>query len=390
MKKLAIITTHPIQYNAPWFRLLANRGKVIIRVFYTWGQVGTEKKYDPGFVRNIEWDIPLTDGYEHTFVKNSSSQPGSHHFRGIENPSLIKEVEAWQPDAILVFGWSFKSHLKVIRHFKGKKPVLFRGDSTLLDEERNALKKIARRLFLKWVYWHVDFALYVGQANKKYFLHMGLKEDQLVFAPHSIDNERFEEGNCIIRERFGISQDAVVLLYSGKLEDKKDPTLLLDSFIALKDNKAHLMIVGDGKLMRGLKEKVAHLDKNDGERIHFAGFVNQSAMPSIYHASDIFVLPSKGPGETWGLSVNEAMAAGCAIIVSDKCGCYLDLVKEEENGFVFQSENLEELISLMKRMVSEKNRLKEMGEASKKMIKGYSFEIICEVIENLMETKVNR
>lgn len=352
--------------------------------------MGTEKKYDPGFVRNIEWDIPLTDGYEHTFVKNSSSQPGSHHFRGIENPSLIKEVEAWQPDAILVFGWSFKSHLKVIRHFKGKKPVLLRGDSTLLDEERNVLKKIARRLFLKWVYGHVDYALYVGQANKKYFLNMGLKEDQLVFAPHSIDNERFGEGNCNIRGRFGISQDAVVILFSGKLEEKKNPELLLDAFIALKDNKAHILVVGDGKLKRGLKEKVAHLEKDVRERIHFAGFVNQSAMPSIYLASDIFVLPSKGPGETWGLSVNEAMAAGCAIIVSDKCGCYLDLVKEEENGFVFQSENLEELISLMKRMVSEKNRLKEMGEASKKMIKGYSFEIICEVIENLMETKVNR
>lgn len=63
MKRLAIITTHPIQYNAPLFKLLTQRNNITIKVFYTWGKSVLENKYDPGFKKNIEWDIPLLDGY---------------------------------------------------------------------------------------------------------------------------------------------------------------------------------------------------------------------------------------------------------------------------------------------------------------------------------------
>ncbi|HEY8661946.1 MAG TPA: glycosyltransferase family 1 protein, partial [Hanamia sp.] len=85
MKRLAIITTHPIQYNAPWFKLLAERKKLKVMVFYTWSQVEKEGKYDPGFGKNVEWDIPLLDGYEYRFINNISNEPGSHHFNGIDN-----------------------------------------------------------------------------------------------------------------------------------------------------------------------------------------------------------------------------------------------------------------------------------------------------------------
>ena len=66
-------------------------------------------------------------------------------------------------------------------------------------------------------------------------------------------------------------------------------------------------------------------------------FQNQSEMPKVYHSCDVLVLPSQGPGETWGLAVNEAMASGKAVLVSDKCGCYPDLVQDNINGFVFKS-----------------------------------------------------
>src|SRR5580693_1694375 len=118
--KLAIVSTHPIQYNAPWFRLLFERAKVRTRVFYTWGESAHGAKYDPDFDRKIEWDIPLLEGYDYTFVKNTAADPGTHHFKGIINPGLIKEIEEWSPDAILIFGWNFHSHLKSIRYFYGK------------------------------------------------------------------------------------------------------------------------------------------------------------------------------------------------------------------------------------------------------------------------------
>ena len=95
MKRLAVITTHPIQYNAPLFKLLADRGVLQIKVFYTWGGKVLTEKYDPGFGKTINWDIPLLEGYEYSFVKNISLEPGSYHFKGIINPSLNEEVKAW-------------------------------------------------------------------------------------------------------------------------------------------------------------------------------------------------------------------------------------------------------------------------------------------------------
>src|SRR5450432_2477536 len=183
LKKLAIVTSHPIQYNAPLFQLLAKRGHIRIKVFYSWGKHAIESKFDPGFGKVIKWDIPLLDGYEYEFLENVSSEKGSHHFKGIVNPDILKQIDSFDPDSILVFGWAFQSHLKVLRHYHNKKRILFRGDSTLLRRS-SAIKEKARTLFLTWVYKHIDIALYVGQRNLSYFKKYGLKNNQLVFAPH--------------------------------------------------------------------------------------------------------------------------------------------------------------------------------------------------------------
>ena len=83
--KLAIVSTHPIQYNAPFFRRLAQEPEIDLHVFYTWEQAASGPKFDPGFVRAVEWDIPLLEGYEYNFVKNTASEPCSHHYKGIIN-----------------------------------------------------------------------------------------------------------------------------------------------------------------------------------------------------------------------------------------------------------------------------------------------------------------
>ena len=227
--RLAIVTTHPIQYNAPLFELIAQRNIIEIKVFYTWGESVLENKYYPGFGKVIEWDIPLLKGYNYEFLENIAEDKGSHHFKGIDNPHIIEAIKKFNPDAILVYGWSFKSHLKVLRYFKNKVPVLFRGDSTLLDKS-SFLSSLKRNLFLRWVYRHVDIALYAGKSNKAYFKKFGLQESQLVFAPHAVDNNRFAFDGAAgtqIRNSLQIPQEAIVFLFAGKLEQKKNPGLLL-------------------------------------------------------------------------------------------------------------------------------------------------------------------
>ncbi|SFG93212.1 glycosyltransferase family 4 protein [Pedobacter insulae] len=376
MTKLAIIVTHPIQYYVPLFRLLA---KICdLKVFYTWGEGGLGEKFDPDFNRKISWDIPLLDGYSFEVVKNTASDPGSHHFMGIRNPDLIGQLTNFNPDKLLVYGWSYASHLKVMRHFKNKVPIYFRGDSNLLDDQSNA-KKVIRSLLLKWIYSYVDTAFYVGEANKRYYEQFGLKPSQLIYLPHTIDNNRFSQDRSTesntLRKELGLNTDDILILFAGKFESKKDPETLLSAFLKLDNPKIHILFVGNGELESKLKTQSSG---SRAQRIHFMNFQNQTEMPVIYQACDLFCLPSKGPGETWGLAINEAMAAGKAVIVSDKVGCHFDLVNSS-NGFIFKAGDEGKLTSILISLTKED--LLQKGVESKQKVKHFSYQIAIDIIK---------
>jgi glycosyltransferase involved in cell wall biosynthesis len=337
MLKLAIVSTHPIQYNAPLFAILANEMRIELMVFYTWGQTSSGLKYDPDFGKTIEWDIPLLEGYAYKFVQNISKDPGSHHFKGVINPNLNQEIELWGADVVWVWGWAFESHLKTLRYFKGKTPVWFRGDSTLLDEPKGfSLKKLARRIFLSWVYSKVDKAFYVGTHNKGYFKKHGLKDTQLVYAPHAIDITRFSDESGVKtmlalewRKELGFSQSDLVLLFAGKFEKKKNPNFVIELSKKLTSSTIKFLMVGNGLLEDELKSEA----RND-TRFVFLDFQNQSQMPILYRVADLFILPSLGPNETWGLAINESLASGTKVIASIFCGGAIDLITER-NGMIF-------------------------------------------------------
>ncbi|WP_243349647.1 glycosyltransferase family 4 protein [Parabacteroides sp. FAFU027] len=385
MKKLAIITTHPIQYNAPWFKMLAERKRIQVKVFYTWSQA-KDAVQDKTFGQEIKWDIPLLDGYEYEFVENRSTDPGTHHKNGIDCPGLIRAVEQWNPDEVLVFGWYLKSHLEVMKHFKGKLPVNFRGDSTLLNE-RFGIKTVLRRVYLRYIYRYVDRAFYVGIENKKYFQAHGLKEEQLVFAPHAIDNDRFfdseekqyEQQAKAWRHRLGYNDDDIVVLFCGKLYDLKNPELLISAVQQINDElqakgetkRIKLLMVGSGPLESTLREMV-------GSDIHitFLPFQNQSAMPVVYRLGNIYCLPSRS--ETWGLAVNEAMACSRAVMVSDKVGCANDLVSGEY-GAIFRSGDHADLKEKLNLILNQD--ISKMGIKAREVIEAWNFENICKAIE---------
>ncbi len=372
--RIAIVTTHPIQYNAPWFRLLNEQSGIHLKVFYTWTDSKTIAKYDPGFGRVIEWDIPLLDGYEYTFVNNVSSNQGSHHYRGIDNPTLNNEIEEWGADAVLVFGWAYKSHLACLRYFKGKIPVLFRGDSTLLDRV-GGMKEVLRKIFLRFVYRHVDYALYVGANNKKYFLEHAIKEHQLVYVPHAIDNDRFSYRNYehdirinAWKKELGI-EGCFSLLFAGKLEPKKNPAYLLQLAAKMTDKNLRFIFVGNGVLEESLKRQA-----QKDNRIVFMDFQNQQNMPLVYRLADVFVLPSIGPGETWGLAINEAMSCGLPIIASDKVGGAVDLING--NGIIVSPSDISSSVNYIQNLMSHKEYLKEQSSMSIDRVNNFSYTVL--------------
>jgi glycosyltransferase involved in cell wall biosynthesis len=344
-----------------------------LRVFFTWSQSEAGQQFDGGFGQSVTWDIPLRDGYAQEFVPNTATDPGLHRFGGLRNPELATRIEHWGADAVLVYGWNHASHLQAMRHFKGRLPVLFRGDSTLLDPQP-ALRKFLRHALLRWVYRDVDLALAVGQNSRDYFRWCGLTERQVAIAPHCIDNARFAaaEEPALAQARAwrnALAGDdaAIAVVFAGKLQPKKDPGLLIEAVRGLQGG-VKVYLFGSGELEGELRAKAAgHPD------FAFLPFANQSQMPAVYRTGDLFVLPSRGPGETWGLALNEAMACGRAVIASDRVGGARDLIEHGRNGWVFPAGDVRALRAVLREARNlGRTGLAEMGARAQAHIAGWS------------------
>ena len=372
--RLAIVATHPIQYYAPWFQRVAAEPGIDARVFYLW-TFGVTDQHDPGFGRAIRWDLPLLEGYASEFVDNTSRDPGTHHFSGLKNPALPDRLRAFRPDAILVYGYNFATHQRLIWNWdRAAAPLLFRGDSHRLVPRRGPNEWI-RRHWISTVFGRFGAFLHVGEANLAYFRHHGVPDEKLFFAPHAVDNDRFSAAPAEVRAasgqwrtELGIPADQRVILFAGKLQPKKQPQDLIAAFLQLDRKDVTLLLVGDGELAGASRAQAA-----GNPRIVFAPFQNQTAMPRTYAAADLFVLPSLGSDETWGLAVNEAMCLGKPIIVSSHVGCAPDLVSHGENGLVFPAGDVTALAAALREAFSDPIRLARWGERSREIVAAYSY-----------------
>lgn len=369
--RLAFIVSHPIQYYAPLYQRLAQRADLSIKVFFTWHDA-SEAVLDRGFGENVAWDIPLTSGYDFRRVTNTASDPGTHHFFGLRNPSLISDVLDWEPSIVHVTGWAWWSHLRSIKalHDKGI-PVLFRGDSHLLDRKTCGLAWRTKQIALSHIYrWPAAF-LVTGQANRAYYKALGVDDQKLIHCVHSIDYHRFAEPDEAYeseaqrwRETLGIRPDQVVLLFAGKFEPKKRPVEFMKAVEALASRNVVAVMAGSGQLQGQIDE----IAKRCPQCFRVLPFQNQRRMPIVYRLADLFVLPSSA-NETWGLAVNEALACKRPVLISDKVGCAADVV-DEKCGWVTP---MDQLPAMLRQVVAHKGRLMEMRPAAD--IKAREFDI---------------
>jgi len=370
MLKIAILTTHPIQYQAPLYRALAARGDVEIKVFFCW-DFGVKETVDPGFGRTIRWDIPLLDGYEHEFLPNLARRPGTNHFFGIVNPTAPARIASFRPDVVVVHNYVHLTENEVMAAARlFRVPVLLRGESNLLPK-RSLRTRALKRLLLPPLFRGLGGALAIGTLSARYFESYGIPPERVFIAPYTVDNaffqSRAEEARAEAktwRAELGIPENDLVALYAAKLIPVKGCGDLIRAFGARPRKNAHLVLVGDGPL-RGELEALA---RDSGANVHFLGFVNQQRMPAAYALGDVFVLPSRF--EPWGLVVNEAMNLGLPIIASDQVGAVPDLVLPD-NGWVFPATSVDSLASILDDALADRNALKNRGKASLQRISSW-------------------
>jgi glycosyltransferase involved in cell wall biosynthesis len=336
--RLAIVVSHPIQYYVPLYRRLAARDDLELKVFFTW-HAGQKPQHDPGFGQDVAWDIPLTEGYEYELVPNVSSRHGSDHFFGLRNPQLCTRVFEWKPNVVHITGYAYASHLCGMWKFhRAGIPVLFRGDSHLLDQ-RKSWRWPLKKILLRRIYGWTAACLYVGRNNYDYYARIGVPKNKLFFCPHCIEVERFAEPHEVLeaqakqwRRELGITDSARVLVYAGKFEARKQPIQLMNAVRVMDRDNITLVMIGNGPV----EEEISAIARQEPNRYRILPFQNQTKMPAAYRLGDIVALPS-AYGETWGLAMNEAMASGRRVLVSDKVGGAPDLVRSPREGAIFAS-----------------------------------------------------
>jgi glycosyltransferase involved in cell wall biosynthesis len=333
--RLTIVQTHPVQYNAPWFRYIAaNCPDIELTVVYA-ARPGPDQQ-GAGFDLPFEWDTPLLDGYAWQLVRDGREGDDftTGRFRGLDVPGIGEAVAGTQPDIVLVPGWHSVTSVRALVSARRRGvPTLYRGD-THNDTAPAGWRRAA---------WHAKtracLSLYsgflsVGRLSRRYLESHGVSPTRIFASPHAVDNEWFAaraepylsgEGRTKARAACGGGPDDFVVLFAGKIDDRKRPLDAVRAVASLGPN-AVLAVAGWGEREDEMRLEASRL----GVRITWLGFVNQSMMSRVYAGADCLVLPSGL--ESWGLVVNEAMATGLPAVVSDRVGCAPDLIVPGETG----------------------------------------------------------
>ena len=355
---LAILTTHPIQYQVPLWQALAKDGRVPFEVWYL-SDHATRQSFDSEFKQTFAWDLDMLSGYPSRFLKTNPNPDVARFSRARLAESLGDLIRRKDVTALWIQGWQVAAYWQAVWQANAAGiPVWLRGESNDLAAV-SMWKKPVKRLALNHLFSRVSEFLYIGKANRRFYENFGVRPQQLHPAYYCVDNERFKNQAEELRHRraelrraWGIPEDSFCILFAGKFVRKKRPLDIVDAAAKLRrDNPGtniHILFAGSGELGALLRQSChivfdaassvngihRSLSTSSMPAASFTGFLNQKEISKAYVAADCLVLPSDSR-ETWGLVVNEAMASGLPCIVSDACGCAEDLIVPVRSDFCF-------------------------------------------------------
>lgn len=359
----AIVVERVGPYHAARFKALANRlpGNVLALEVYL-----RDATY--------QWDIQGEPG---EFQRQTlfSRPEDCRRFDDLKR-GIFTALDGWRPTVVAVPGWSDPAALSAMAWCRVRaRPCILMSDSTKEDAPRVWWREAVKRAILR----RVDTALVAGQRQQSYLVELGFDPDWIEDGYDVVDNDHFAKGAAIarqhhhfVRERMGLP--ARYFLYVGRFVEKKNLRRLLDAFALYRsqtDSRAwSLVLVGDGPDREALEARAQEADLASAVLIH--PFAQYDALPAYYGLADALVLPSLT--DQWGLVVNEAMASGLPVLLSDRCGCFDDLLVEGKTGFGFNPADTATIAQRLARMTSGDVDRVEMGAAARELIGQWSLD----------------
>ncbi len=381
MLRAAYLLSHPIQYQSPLLRRLAAQSTVNLTVLYA-SDFSLRTYKDEGFGVPVAWDVPLLEGYRAEFLPRWLDGPPIHFFRPLCR-GIFSRLRRGNFDVLWLHGYASINALQAMLAAKLLGiPVLLRSDSTLIDRPRGRLKLLLKSAFFRLLRPFVFGVLSVGEQNTAYWRHYLGSCARIYPMPYAVDNDFFAQQAALaapqreaLRASLGVEPGRAVILFAAKLIARKRCIDLVEAYLLhtknlLESARPYLLIAGDGEQRAAVEARIAQAGA--ARDIRLLGFRNQTELPPLYDLCDVFVLPSVH--EPWGLAVNEVMAAGRAVIVSDQVGCQPDLVTDGDNGCVFPSGDIPALAAVLGRVLGDPQTCRAMGEHSRARIAKFTFD----------------
>jgi glycosyltransferase involved in cell wall biosynthesis len=313
----------------------------------------------------------LLSGYNSVFLPESHTikQTG---FWALNNPSIKGVLNEFRPQVVQLHGYS---HITVLRALFWSKlngvSVLLWSDSTLLFR-RGLLKQITKKVVISLLMRLFSGVLTTGDNNVSYYLNYGVHPNKLFRCPFTVDEALFavaRESRALkrieLREKYGVPENAFLILFVGKLIPLKRPQDILHALLKIcaRDSVTSGLMAfyaGDGALKTDLQ---AYASCNSISAI-FGGFINVDILPFIYAMADVLVFPSER--EAYGLTAREAICVGLPMIVSDQIGCIgvHDAARPQENVIIYPAGDVDALSDAIELLARDTGLLKRMGDAS--------------------------
>lgn len=358
---LGIVQARPTQFDGPLFRWLTQSGKLELKVYFTANDdkpiaVDPELGIAPGWTENI------TSGYVSAF--RSKGLGGSLSF--------LRGILGGKHDLVIVAGYTrWVIVLAALCLRICGRSVGMRSDSVLLGRRLGGMKEGFKRAILRGSFsWLFRTGHPTGTLARAYLIHYGFTDSSLFLFPYNVDGDYlYGQSLCVteiekIRRRYDIAVDAFVVLGVLKFIPREDPITLVRGFRRMAERypKAVLLLVGDG----GLRSTIEELIRENGTRnIKLAGYVPYAELGYYFGLAGVFVHPALG--ESWGVSVNEALACGCPTVTADTVGAAVDLVVPGQTGFCFRAGDPESLAQRLETIIGDESLRAAMRENARAM-----------------------
>jgi glycosyltransferase involved in cell wall biosynthesis len=324
--------SHPVQYKAPVYQELQRLIPDAFEVIYATDASIRSGNIDQGFGTEVVWDVPLLNGYCNRVLNNERGTPITTP-DSLTGKGIFSLLRRERPAAIVLthFRYRFDQAAYLAALALGI-PILIRQETQdeMYSAPRPWPKRVLRSLAYRLLYAPARHAFAFGELNFEHLRRHGLSPARVSYARFSVPDpfaqmttEVMQSQRNALRKQLGVIDNQIALAFFGKFIPKKSPQLLFQAIPLIPEairSRLVLIFVGSGELQDHLRQTAADVLKTYGVAAQFTGFINQSHLPKYYLAADIAVLPSSFE-ETWGLVVNEALNAGCAVAITRAVGC---------------------------------------------------------------------